>query len=82
MVDDGDVQAEAADQLQRAQAGYMLVASQAALQKLLVGEQEDSPVPTRYINRHPEHLHLRLRTGEERGGNSGRNWSLESVDEE
>lgn len=65
MVDNGDVQAEAADQLQRAQAGHILVASQAALEKLLVGEQEDGPVPTWYINCNPEHLHLGFRTGEE-----------------
>lgn len=65
MVDNGDFQSEAADQLQRAQAGHVFVASQAALEKLLIGEQEDSPVPTRYVNGHPEHLHLWFRTGEE-----------------
>lgn len=68
MVDDGDVQAEAADQLQRPQAGHVLVASQPPLQKLLVGQQEDGPVPARDVGRHPEHLHLRLRTG---GGRRG-----------
>ncbi len=62
MVDNGDVQAEAADELQRTQAGHMLVASQPPLQKLLVSQQEDGPVPTRDADRHLEHLHLRLRT--------------------
>lgn len=64
MVDNGDIQAETADQLQRAQAGHILVASQPALEKLLIGEQEDGPVPTRYINCHPEHFHLWFRTEE------------------
>ncbi len=69
MVGDGDVQAEAADQLQRPQAGHVLVVSQPPLQKLLVGQQEDGPVPARDVGSHPEHLDLWLRTGGEvRGG--------------
>lgn len=63
MVGDGDVQAEAADQLQGPQAGHVFVASQTALQELLVGKQEDGPVSTRDAGRHPENLHLWLRTG-------------------
>lgn len=66
MVGDGDVQAEAADQLQRPQAGHVFVASQPSLQELLVGEHEDGPVPARDVGRHPEHLHFRLRTGGDR----------------
>lgn len=62
MVDDGDVQAQAADQLHRPQAGHVFVASQPSLQKLLVGQQEDGSVPTRDVGRHLEHLDLRLRT--------------------
>lgn len=66
MVHDGDVQVEAADELQRPQAGHVLVAAQAALQQLLVGQQEDGAVPARDAGCHPEHLHLRLRTAGER----------------
>lgn len=62
VVDDGDVQAQAADQLHRPQAGHVFVASQPSLQKLLVGQQEDGSVPTRDVGRHLEHLDLRLRT--------------------
>lgn len=65
MVDDGDVQAQAADQLRRPQAGHVFVASQPSLQKLLVGQQEDGSVPTRDVGRHLEHLDLRLRTAGE-----------------
>lgn len=62
VVDDGDIQVQAADQLHRPQAGHVFVASQPSLQKLLVGQQEDGSVPTRDVGRHLEHLDLRLRT--------------------
>lgn len=62
MVDDGDVQAQAADKLQRSQTGHVFVVSKPPLKKLLIGQQEDGPVPARDAGRHPEHFHLRLRT--------------------
>lgn len=65
MVSDGHVKAEAADQLQGSQAGDVFVASQPALKKLFVHEQEDGPVPTRDVHCHPERLHLWIWTGEE-----------------
>lgn len=71
VVHDGDVQAEAADQLQRPQAGHVLVATQPPPQELLVGQQEHGPVPTRDAGRHPEHLHL-LGTGGGKRDFSGR----------
>lgn len=62
-MDDGDVQREAADELQRPQAGHMLVAAQPPLQELLVGQHEDGAVPTREVGRHLEELHLWLGAG-------------------
>lgn len=58
MVDDGDVQIEAADQLQRPQAGHVFVPPQPPLQKRLVSEKEDGTVPTRDVGCHLERLRL------------------------
>lgn len=66
MVDDGYVHAQTADQLQWPQARRVLVASQAALQELLVREEEDGAVATRDVRRHLEDLNFWFRAeGEE-----------------
>lgn len=54
VVHDGDLHPQVANQLQRPQAGHMLVATQPALEQLFVLEQKDGPLAARNAGRHPE----------------------------